>query len=380
MLRKGFIFSICLVWLQWTSISAQDTLTFKGQFSTWINYNGGNQLPVYAGVRYIPQLNYGLQLKSDHKIDFETSLNINGTTGFNPFDSITATGRIKPYRIWARYSSDQFELRVGLQKINFGSASLLRPLMWFDQVDPRDPLKLTDGVWGVLGRYYFLNNANIWFWGLYGNNDPRGWEYAGTNSRFPEFGGRIQIPVPAGEAGFSYNHRIADTRKLGGIVPLYSEIGENKIGFDIKLDLVAGVWLEGTWTNKNKDLGMFTNQEIINAGADYTFGIGNGLYIIFEQLLASNDEKPFDFSNSSSFSLLSLSYPVGMFDNVSGIVYYDWKNNKSYNFLNWQKQLNKITLYFMGYWNPESYNIPAQGDGQNLFAGRGVQVMMVFNH
>ena len=68
-----------------------------------------------------------------------------------------------------RYSSDQFELRLGLQKINFGSASMLRPLMWFDQMDPRDPLHLTDGVWGLLARYYFLNNANIWLWGLYGN-------------------------------------------------------------------------------------------------------------------------------------------------------------------------------------------------------------------
>lgn len=34
--------------------------------------------------------------------------------------------------------------------------------MRFDQVDPRDPLKLTDGVRGLLGRYCFLNNADIW--------------------------------------------------------------------------------------------------------------------------------------------------------------------------------------------------------------------------
>jgi hypothetical protein len=343
-------------------------------------YNRSNDLPVYLGGRYIPQLNYEVLLNNNHKIDFEASANIYGSAGLNPFDSLKADGKLKPYRLWARYSSQQFELRAGLQKINFGSASLLRPLMWFDQVDPRDPLKLTDGVWGVLARFYLLNNANIWLWGLYGNNNPRGWDIAGTNKHFPEVGGRIQIPVPAGEAGISYHHRIADTRNLGELISPFSEVPENRLGFDIKLDLVVGLWLEGSWVKRNKDMGMFTNQEILNAGTDYTFGIGNGLYVIFEQLLAANDDKPFNFQNNTSFSLLSLSYPVGIFDNISGIVYFDWKNKNAYNFLNWQKQFNNITLYLMGYWNPENYIIPTQGSDQNLFAGRGIQIMLVWNH
>ena len=148
----------------------------------------------------------------------------------------------------------------------------------------------------------------------------------------------------------------------------------------MKLDLVVGLWLEGSWVTKNKDLGIYTNQEIFNAGTDYTFGIGKGLYVIYEQLLASNDRKPFSFQNTSTFSLISMSYPISIFDNINAIVYYDWKNRNTYNFLNWQKQFNNITLYLMGYWNPKDYRIPAQGEGQNLFAGRGVQVMFVFNH
>jgi hypothetical protein len=359
---------------------AQDSLSFKGQASAWLNFNKGNKLPVYLGGRYIPQINAVFPLRNDRKIDFEASLNINGSAGFNPSDSLRTSGRIKPYRLWVRYSTSQIELRAGLQKLNFGSASLLRPLMWFDQIDPRDPLKLTDGVWGILGRYYFLNNANIWLWGLYGNKNPRGWELASTNNQYPEIGGRIQLPVPKGEAALTYHHRIADTRYMGELVPGFSHIPENRIGFDIKLDLIVGFWLEGSWVKKNKDLGLFTNQEIMNAGIDYTFGIGNGLYVIYEQLLAANDRNPFRFKNTTSFSLLSLSYPVGLFDNISGIVYYDWKNGNSYNFLNYQKQFNNLSLYFMGYWNPQNYNIPAQGEGQNLFAGRGVQIMVVYNH
>jgi hypothetical protein len=359
---------------------AQDSLTVHGQLSGWMLYNTGNDLHSYLGGRYIPQLNYSTELKEQHKIDFEASVNMNGNAGFNPFDTIRFSGQLKPYRFWARYSSQQFEIRAGLQKINFGSASLLRPLMWFDQVDPRDPLKLTDGVWGILARYYFLNNANIWLWGLYGNNNPRGWEWAGTNSRFPEAGGRIQIPVPAGEAALTYHHRVAETRSMGELVPSFSKIPEDRLGFDIKLDLIAGIWLEGTWVHKDKDLGILTNQEILNIGADYTFGAGNGLYVIFEQLIASNDKKPFEFENTTSFSLLSVSYPLSLFDNISGIVYYDWKNSNSYNFLNWQRQFNNVTLYFIGYWNPDRYNIPTQGEGQNLFAGKGIQLMLVWNH
>lgn len=380
-MQKGYRILIFLFALGLTmKSSAQDSLKFKGQASYWLNYNGSNGHYMYTGIRYIPQLNFEHQLKNDRKIDFEASVNLNGSAKIHPFDSLNSSGRMKPYRLWVRYSSSQFELRAGLQKINFGSASILRPLMWFDQIDPRDPLKLTDGVWGILGRYYFLNNANIWLWGLYGNKNPRGWEAASTNINYPEIGGRLQLPVSKGEMGISYSHRIADTRSLEGIVPAIDKIPENKVGFDIKLDLVIGLWFEGSWVVKNKDIGLLTNQEILNAGADYTFGIGNGLYVIYEQLLAASDRKPFNFQNSTTFSLLSVSYPVGLFDNLSGIIYYDWRNRKSYNFLNWQKQFNNFSFYVMGYWNPEIYNIPSQSEGQNLFAGRGVQVMMVWNH
>jgi hypothetical protein len=376
------IYSILFILLFFTfsvNLLAQDSLHFSGQASAWMLYNGTLDLPVYMGGRYIPQLNYIIPLKENHKIDIEISTNINGDIGFNPFDTIGYNGQLKPYRLWARYSSNQFEIRAGLQKINFGSASLLRPLMWFDEVDPRDPLKLTDGVWGILGRYYFLNNTNIWLWGLYGNNDPRGWEFAKTNKHFPEVGGRIQVPVPSGEAAITYHHRVADTRDLGFIWS-YDKISENRLGLDFKLDLVIGLWFEGSWVSKQADLGNMTNQEILNAGIDYTFGIGNGLYVIFEQLVATSDEKPFKFQNRTCFSLVSLSYPTGLFDNLSGIVYYDWTNNNIYNFVNWQKQFNNLTFYLMGYWNPVNFNIPTQNTDQNLFAGRGIQVMLVLNH
>ncbi len=379
----SYIFLLLLALLIPTGVQAQDGLKFKGQLSGWMLYNGNNELQLYGGERYLPQLNYSISTKKEQLIDFEASGNIYGLAGTLPFDTLYSSGDLKPYRIWARYSTNQFELRLGLQKINFGSASMLRPLMWFDQVDPRDPLRFTDGVWGMLGRYYFLNNANIWFWALYGNDNPRGWEPVSSRKDVPELGGRLQLPLNKGEIAFSYNYRTADSREISNTNPeiqAFGRIPENKFGFDIKLDLVVGLWLEGSVTAKSKDLGMFSNQEIYNAGIDYTFGIGNGLYLVYEQLFASYNEKVFEMENTTSFSLLSLSYPIGLFNNISGIVYYDWKSNKSYNFINWQKSFNNLSFYLMAFWNPEKYNIPTQTTDQNLMAGRGIQIMLVYNH
>jgi hypothetical protein len=360
--------------------SVSDTLNIKGQFSAWGNYNNISRLPIITGGRYIPEINYGFNLPGNKLLDFEASANLFGSLAFNPFDTANWEGNLKPYRFWMRYSSRQFELRLGLQKINFGSASMLRPLMWFDQMDPRDPLQLTDGVWALLGRYYFLNNANIWLWGLYGNKNPRGWDMIPANKKIPEYGGRIQVPVPRGEAAISYHHRAANNTGMEIFSKYDDKIPEDRFGFDARWDLITGFWIEGTWTRKRIYLGTLTNQEIVNAGIDYTFGLGNGLYIAYEHLLLSYDQKAFEFANRMSFSLLTLNYPIGLFDRVGAIIYYNWTNNTIFNFITWQKQYDNIVLYIMGYWNPEVYSLPAQTVSSNYFAGKGIQIMFVFNH
>lgn len=357
-----------------------DSLMFQGQLSLYVHYNPTNVLPVAVGGRYLPELNYQLKFPKHRLIDFEVSANIYGNSGFDFQDSSHFDGKIKPYRLWARYTTKQFEFRLGLQKINFGSASMLRPLMWFEQVDPRDPLRFTDGVWAALGRYYFLNNANIWVWALYGNENTKGWESIKTNIKYPEIGGRIQAPLKKGELAFSYNYRIADSRELT-IIPMQMDIiPEHKFGFDIKMDFVVGCWMEASWVNKQKNLGMLTNQEILNLGVDYTFGIGNGLSVVYEHLMVGTDQNAFEFQQGTMFSMANLSYPITMFDNLSSIFYYDWTNNSTYSFVNWSHQFNKFTLFLMAYSNPKKYLIPAQGAADNLYAGNGLQIMFVYNH
>lgn len=364
-------------------LQAQDTsnFTFKGQASLWANSNFNEDEPIRFGARYLPQMNYTIELSNNQLIDFEASANIYGSLGYRPNEDWSSNDEIvRPYRGWVRWSGNQFELRAGLQKINFGSAMMLRPLMWFDQVDPRDPLQLTDGVWAILGRYYFLNNANIWLWGLYGNEGPKTWELGQTLKKTPEFGGRVQLPIPMGETGFSFHHRTVDTQPFMHILTPYQQIPESRYGFDAKWDVEVGLWMEATWIQKHKDWGSATNQHLFNLGTDYTFGIGNGLNIVAEHLVFATAASPFEFENTIHFSGASLSYPLGMFDNISAIVYYDWTNENAYNFINWKKDLNQLSFYLMAFWNPETFQLPQQNQGAEMFAGRGLQVMVVWNH
>ena len=363
-----------------TIYKASDTITFKGQASLWANYNFENSLPLQTGGRYIPTLDYIIKLPKKGMLDFEGSVNISGFVNTHPFAIINTDGSIAPYRLWARFSTSQLEIRLGLQKINFGSATLLRPLMWFDQIDPRDPLQLTNGVWGILGRYYFMNNANAWLWCLYGNEKLRPWDYINTTRRFPEFGGRVQVPVPKGEIALTYHFRNTNFNDNIYIIDPYSRIPENRIGIDGKWDLGVGLWFEGTWINRSKDCRSETNQEILNIVADNTFSVGNGLHIEFEQLFVAFENTQFDYRNKIFFSGLSLSYPLNMNNDLSAIVYYDWGNNASYNFINWNHKFRNISLFMFAYLNPKYYNLPQQNSTGNNYAGPGVQVMLVYNH
>jgi len=364
--------------IQFTCIAQDEqSLSFTGQASTWAGLN--DEKLVWTGVRYIPQLNYKIQ-KKKNLIDFEASANINSALNFFDFDSLSGDANLKPYRFWARYSGEQIELRLGLQKINFGSASMLRPLMWFDQVDPRDPLQLTDGVWALLGRYYFLNNANLWLWVLYPSDKPKTWELIKSNGSFPEFGGRFQQPLKKGEIAISFHQRIADSRENAFELPVFDEILENRLGLDGKWDLGVGLWFEAAYIHKNKDLQLATNQLLANIGADYTFGLGNGLHVMVEQLAVTTGRKRIDLANGFAFSGLTISYPFSMFDNLNAIVYYDWSSSNTYNFISFQHKFNKIDMHLMGWWNPKQYLIPNQTASGNMFAGNGFQLMLVYNH
>lgn len=360
-------------------VHSQHIVEFKGEASAYGSYSPANNLDFFVGTRYIPEINYGFTFNNNSLLDLEVSATINGAVSFHPFDSTQSIGTIKPYRIWARYSGEQFELRVGLQKINFGTAMMLRPLQWFDEMDARDPLKFTTGVYGVLGRYYFLDNANIWTWVLYGNENPRGFESLRSKKYIPEFGGRVQLPVPKGEIAATYHHRSANSVNVSGI-SLYERIPENRYALDGKWDIGIGVWFEAVHIHKTKDLGILTNQSFLTLGIDYTFGIGNGLNITLENMISTYDKKAFAFENSSNVTATTITYPLGLFNNISTMLYYTWNSEALTSFVSYQHQFNKLTGYIMAYYNPNNQQAMGSIGYENSFSGPGIRLMIVYNH
>lgn len=370
----------------YSSISAQ-SYDLRGQVSGWITSQPENDLQVQAGIRYIPSVQFNYGISDDLQFDANVSLNMFGARNFQEGERYIGSDDFDLYRAWLRLSSEQYEIRFGLQKINFGSASILRPLMWFDQVDSRDPLRLTEGVYSILFRYYFMNNSNIWLWVLYGNDKLKGLDLFATTDDDPEFGGRIQIPLLTGEAAISYHHRKVnlfsrDEFKLFSYfldIENPHSVKEQKIGIDGKFDWEIGFWMEASGSRLDADIPMFKYQKILNLGVDYTFDIGTGLYTTTEFLYLESSGKASETDIKNRLSAFSMNYSIGLIDNVTMMIYYNWENDDTYKFLRWQQTYDNWSFYLMGFWNPDRSLINTVS-GQDLFMGKGIQVMAVYNY
>jgi hypothetical protein len=357
-------------------------INIQGLVSGWAAVSGEKSTPSQAGLRWLPGFTLAKPLRGDNLLDAEFSVNAWGSADIYGLDDIRTDGKAKLYRGQARFSSPRFEARLGLQKISFGSAAFLRPLMWFDRLDPRDPLQITDGVYGLLLRYYFLNNANIWLWGLYGNDDPKGWEILPTEKKNPELGGRIQTPLGKGELAFSYHHRKASLEAENGSLSAVdsSAIPENRYALDGKWDLGIGVWFEAVFIRQDDQRLPYPRQRSFVIGADYTFDLGNGLHVLGEYFELTSGKDSWSGGQAARFVAVSLNYPIGILDNLTGILYYDRENHDTYSFFRWQRTFDRWNFHLMAFWNPERFQIYRTEAGANLFAGKGIQVMAVFHY
>ncbi len=380
---RNLSFNISLLFfLLMPRLHAQESIIkFKGQIDAYTGLNFTNPLQTQIGARFLPTLSIGKTFKNNLKFDSEISFDSYLNYHFTGWTNDLSGSKIKPYRLWVRLSAERFELRAGLQKINFGSAVMLRPLMWFDHIDPRDPLQLTDGVYGLLGRYYFQNNANAWLWVLWGNDKTRGWETVPTSRKVPELGGRMQFPVPKGEVALSFHHRTADLTGVlnPAIIHGSATYPEDKIGLDGKWDIGPGLWAEYSLTHSTLDTVYFQPwTKLFTLGIDYTFALGNGLYIASEYFRYSSAGEIFDRGLYRTFSSLTVNYPMGI-NKIGAIIYYNWNDKTWYRFINLQRQSDNWTYYLFLFWNPEKFAIYNNTSGNDMFSGKGIQLMAVFN-
>ncbi|MFH1288899.1 MAG: hypothetical protein ABII25_09440 [bacterium] len=292
-----------------------DSFEHNGQISVWGACN--DNIDGKSGVRYIPEITVSKNLNKELTIDAEVSLELKDNAG------------AEFYRSWIRLSGNQYEARVGLQRINFGPARILHSLQWFDQIDPRDPLELTDGVYALLGRYYFLNNSNIWTWAM--------------DARKPEFGGRYQFPAPKGEIAFTYHH---------GRVASMDDDSENRYAIDGSFDLGIGLWSEA-----------ILNKKYLTVGADYTFDTGPGVHVLGEHSIKSAGH---------TTSAISVDFSTGVLDTITAIGYFDWQKDNFYPNVSWQRAYDKWLTNVTVFHN--------SSDTDNVYSGTGALCTVAYNY
>ncbi len=368
----------------------------KGLVSSWVAVSAEKSAPSQVGFRWVPGIILNKLLSPAKFIEIEVDLDGYSTADLKNLGDIVSRARLKLYRAQARYSAPRFEARVGLQKLSFGSAAFLRPLMWFDRLDPRDPLQLTEGVYGLLLRYYFLSNANIWFWGLYGNEKPKGWELLATARRRPEWGGRLEVPLGKGELGFSLHHRRASLGPEDGASdylsvlkagdsashPADGQFPEYRYGLDGKWDLGLGVWFEAVLVRQETGLLAANRQKAFTLGVDYTFPLGQGLHVLAEYFAQRLDDDTSSRGSRTEFAAVSVSYPLGLLDSLTAVGFYDRQNRDTYLFFRWQRTYDRWNFHLMAFWNPERLAIYrlSESSTSHLFAGKGLQLMVVFHY
>lgn len=381
-MKNKFILLLVLFLKASLAILPAQKISFNGQLSAFHLSKIAKPWHSVTGLRYIPEIKWNTPVSKAWKFDLEASANAYGHVGFIINDSLYKEVYLKPYRVWGRIASERFELRLGLQKISFGSATMLRPLMWFDHMDPRDPLQMTDGVYAALGRYFFQNNANIWLWGILPGKTVKGWETLTSDRHWPEFGGRVQIPAGKGELAFSGHFRYIGIDQSSGLFPvnLDKPVPEYRFGLDGKWDIGPGIWFEGTYTYQNLPQSIINHVRMLTVGADYTFDLGNGLTFTTEQFFYQTGPAVFESTSNLEFTAVSLTYPINITHSLSAMVFYNWTAKNWYRFINWRISLNKVSLYVIAFWNPESFDLYQNTGNTNLMGGKGIQLLFAWDH
>jgi len=293
--------------------------------ATGVFYFEHEQDKADLSLLYQPELNVSHSFSPDFSMVGQAMGNALIRQVFRPGDD-DFTQRGKLYRLWLKAGTPQMEARLGLQRLNFGSAQILRPLQWFDTLDPTDILERTEGVQAALLRYYFLNNANLWLWGIRGEGKTHGQMLTYTKENTPELGGRIQYPLSKGELALTFNHR-SETQIMG------QDTGsETRVGLDAKYDLEFGIWAEGyvsipedyeilipAYTDSLPLIFLLESkyQVPLTVGLDYTIGIGNGIYTMAEaQLWSETESSLHKLSGEYLTFAYTTNYPIGLLDTI----------------------------------------------------------------
>ena len=305
-------------------------------------------------LEYYPSLQQLFYETGNISLDSNLELMTRGEAGILD-DETESDFELDVYRFWLRSSAEQSEFRIGLQKINFGTARYLRSLQWFDRIDPLDVRQQTEGVLSMLMRYYSLDNSNYWFWVIYNESKLKGTELVETRDETLEMGGRIQLPMLGGDLGFSYHNRgVKNAGTIAKEPELFEESQEKRFGFDGSWDIGIGLWQETSISIYDGVDELPLYAEFYTLGGDYTFVWGNGLHLLAEhQYIRSEDRLMSRAAEDRNISLLTADYPLGLYDSILGLISYDHQQENMYYYLSYTRVYDYLSMYFNLSYKPE---------------------------
>lgn len=240
------------------------------------------------------------------------------------------------YRYWLRASTAHTELRLGLQRINFGSARLIRPLQWFDKLSPLDLLEQTEGAKAGLAKAYFPNNSTLWLWAILSDGKPKGNELIATTKDKLDYGLRYEFPLLSTETGLSLNHRPISSPST------VKKTTESRLALDIRYDTFAGLWLESSANYAPKLETKWSLQSVL--GADYTFGLGNGLYLLAEAGIKHSSDDLSTLRSRELSSSVMMNYPLGLLDTIHYLAFANWDNHLQTHALVLRRSYDKLAI------------------------------------
>ncbi len=285
-----------------------------------------------SSLGYIPTFSLYEELDDNQMLDMEFSYRIN----YLFFENTLIREHEKLHRFWVRYSNNELEARIGLQKIVFGPSQILRSLSWFDTIDLKDPTNQTEGVEAFRLRWFPSNSSALWLWLI-----------MNEQNKFSQ-GGRGEFSSSIGEWGFTFH------------VDPSNNHDNHRMALDYRHDGLIGFWNENS---KIKYNGLRT--DMITVGADYTLPFINGILIMTESMFMSIEDNL--TSSNQYLSAFMSSLPIGMFHHFMVIFNLDWENNQSSNYLRWSSTYDSYSLNCMVSINP-------------IEDGNSLQFMLIYNH
>jgi len=336
-------------------------LSTKGQL--WIGGLKGNNAPtnqssLEMSIGYIPTASFYKDMNNDMLFDAELAYKAEQYYS----GDLLLLDNFEPHRVWMRFSSQRMEARIGLQKITFGPAQMLRSLSWFDSFDLKDPTGQTDGVDAFRFQWFPSNSFSVWSW------------IVRNEQRAVSFGWRGELSSHMGEWGITVHHDPTDTLQMIGQTGAWFDQRHNRVALDFRYDGLMGFWNENALIfSKGKNITLAT------IGADYTLPVASGILIMTESMLINSSQK----NSDRVYTAFMASVPLGMIHQIMFITQLDWEEEKIYNYLRWSATYDRYSLNFIASISPKRSAYKAKDYLLSKTAagfGTNFQLMFIYNY